>query len=94
MRRTSASGWKRSRTVSRNAGSQTRSFSSLKYWKACSTSARSTPGERPGGCWGLSGSLTYTSAPLASSILPTQLDAVLGMPVTSSGPPGYLTCGR
>jgi hypothetical protein len=58
-------------------------------------SARSTPGERPGGCWGLSGSLTYTSAPLASSILPTQLVAVLGMPVTSSGaPPLALTCGR
>jgi hypothetical protein len=36
------------------------------------------PGERPGGCWGLSGSLTYTSAPLPP--LPTQLVAVLGMP--------------
>jgi hypothetical protein len=73
--------------VSRNAGSQTRSFSSLMYRKACSTSARSTPGERPGGRWGLSGSLTYTSAPLASSILPTQLVAVRGIPVTRMGPP-------
>jgi hypothetical protein len=95
LRRTSASGWNRSRTVSRKAGSQTRSLCSLMYWKAWVTSARSTPGERPGGCWGLSGSLTYTSAPLASSILPTQLVAVLGMPVTSSGaPPLALTCGR
>ena len=59
---------------------QTRSFSSLMYWKAWVTSARSTPGERPGGCWGLRGSLTYTSAPLASSILPTQLVAVRGIP--------------
>src|SRR5215213_10589897 len=59
------------------------------YWKAWATSARSTPGERPGGCWGFMGSLTYTSAPLASSILPTQLVAVRGIPVTSSGgPPG------
>ncbi len=73
--------------MSRKAGSQTRSFSSLMYWKAWPTSARSTPGERPGGCWGLSGSLTYTSAPLASSILPTQLVAVRGIPVTSSGAP-------
>jgi hypothetical protein len=56
--------------VSRNAGSQTRSFSSLMYRKACSTSARSTPGE-----------------PLASSILPTQLVAVRGIPVTRMGPP-------
>jgi hypothetical protein len=38
---------------------------------------------------------TYTGAPLASSISPTQLVAVRGIPVTSSGaPPSALTCGR
>ena len=73
--------------MSRNAGSQTRSSSSLMYWKAWLTSARSTPGERPGGCWGLSGSLTYTSAPLASSILPTQLVVVLGAGDQQRSPP-------
>src|SRR5688500_18212778 len=53
------------------------------YWKRCVTCASSTPGDRPGGCRGLSGSLTQTTSPEASSILPTQLVPLRGSPVTS-----------
>src|SRR4051794_2284643 len=55
------------------------------YWKRCSTGALRTPGDCPGGCRGLSGSLMYTKRSPASSILPTQLVPARGIPVTRSG---------
>src|SRR6266511_5632659 len=62
------------------------------YWNPCSTSARRMPGEWPGGWLGFSGSLTYTNRPLAASIMPTQLVAERGMPVTRTGRIGSVTC--